>query len=278
MIIGNREFDLLNKIYIMGILNVTPDSFSDGGSYTGVDEALRRTKVMIDEGADVIDIGAESTRPGSQYVSADEELSRLMPVLEAVKKEYDITVSIDTYKAEVADEALRAGADLINDIWGLKYDEGQMARVIAEHDAACVLMHNKKIPVYEELISDIKDELRDSVGIAVDAGIDPGKIILDPGIGFAKTYEENLEILNNMTAFSELGYPLLLGCSRKSVIGNALNLPVEERLEGTLVTTLLAAQAGYSFVRVHDIAANSRVLKMLNAVKTAVLLDGLHSG
>jgi dihydropteroate synthase len=266
MRIGNREFDLKKNTYIMGILNVTPDSFSDGGSYDTVEKALKRTGRMIEEGADIIDIGAESTRPGHMAVSEDEELSRLIPVLDAIKREYDIPVSIDTYKAGTAKEALKHNADLINDIWGLKYDEGEMAGVIADSGKPCILMHNKSEAVYEDLIEDILKELKGCADISVKYGIDRDKIILDPGIGFGKTYEDNLKVLNNLYRFNETGYPLLLGCSRKSVIGYALDLPVTERLEGTLVTTVLAAQAGYSFVRVHDVKENKRVLEMLNKV------------
>ena len=273
MIIGGREFDTENNVYIMGILNVTPDSFSDGGCFDKVDKALKRVGVMIEEGADIIDIGAESTKPGSKQVSADDEINRLMPVLEAIKREYDVPVSIDTYKYETAERALEAGADLINDIWGLKYDDGQMADVIARYNVPCVLMHNRKVPEYLHLINDVIEDLNESVIIANDAGIEKSKIILDPGIGFAKSYNENLEILNNLDAFVEIGYPMLLGCSRKSVIGNALDLPVDKRLEGTIVTTILATQAGYSFVRVHDVKENRRALSMLKAVTSAVLLD-----
>ncbi|MBR6469308.1 MAG: dihydropteroate synthase [Lachnospiraceae bacterium] len=273
MIIGGREFDTENNIYIMGILNVTPDSFSDGGCFDKVDKALKRVGVMIEEGADIIDIGAESTRPGSEQVSADDEINRLKPVLEAIKREYDVPVSIDTYKYETAEKALEAGADLINDIWGLKYDDGRMADVIARFNVPCVLMHNRKVPEYLHIINDVIEDLNESVIIANDAGIEKSKIILDPGIGFAKSYNENLEILNNLDAFSRIRYPMLLGCSRKSVIGNALDLPVDKRLEGTIVTTILASQAGYSFVRVHDIKENKRALSMLKAVTSAVLLD-----
>ena len=262
MQIGNREFNLKNNTYIMGILNITPDSFSDGGNYNTVEKALRRTGRMIEEGADIIDIGAESTRPGHESITSEEELERLIPVLTAIKKEYDIPVSIDTYKAETAEEAIRYGADLINDIWGLKYDNGEMAEVIAGSNRPCVLMHNKKEAVYADLIGDIITELSGTLSIAREKGIAPDKIILDPGVGFGKTYEDNLRVLSRLNDFNVLGYPMLLGASRKSVIGNALNLPVDERLEGTIVTTILAAQAGYSFVRVHDIKENRRALDM----------------
>lgn len=266
MKIGKREFDLKKNTYIMGILNVTPDSFSDGGEYKDVDSALRHALKMSDEGADIIDIGGESTRPGSAPVSAEEEMERIIPVIEAIRKESDIPISIDTYKAETAKEAVKHGANLINDIWGLRYDDGEMAKVIAGYRVPCVLMHNRQDTVYWALLKDMRADLKESLAIAEASGINAGKIILDPGIGFGKTYEHNLTVLNNLEYFNELGYPLLLGCSRKSVIGNALELPVNERLEGTLVTTILAAQAHYAFVRVHDVKENKRALDMYRSI------------
>ena len=268
MIIGNREFDLVNNTYIMGILNVTPDSFSDGGSHESVDEALRHTERMIEEGADIIDIGGESTRPGAGPVTETEELSRVLPVLKAIKARFDIPLSVDTYRAVTAGAALDEGADLINDIWGLRYDKGEMASVVALSNKPYILMHNARNDETPDFINNIRLSLAESLRIAEAAGIDKDKIILDPGIGFNKTFEENLEILKRLDELNALGYPMLLGCSRKSVIGNALELPVDERLEGTLVTTILAAQAGYSFVRVHDVMENKRALMMLDAIQT----------
>lgn len=266
MKIGSREFDLRNNTYIMGILNVTPDSFSDGGSYNKVDDALARSLKMIDEGADIIDIGGESTRPGHERVSADEEMSRVIPVLKALREETDVPISIDTYKAQTVKEALENGADLINDVWGLRYDDGEMAKVVASYEVPCVLMHNRNESVYWALLKDMRSDLKESVTIAQSAGIASEKIILDPGIGFGKTYEHNLTVLNNLEFFNEMGFPMLLGCSRKSVIGNALKLPVDERLEGTLVTTIIAAMAHYSFVRVHDVKENKRALDMYRCI------------
>ena len=268
MIIGNREFDLVNNTYIMGILNVTPDSFSDGGSHESVDEALRHTERMIEEGADIIDIGGESTRPGAGPVTETEELSRVLPVLKAIKARFDIPLSVDTYRAGTAGAALDEGADLINDIWGLRYDKGEMASVVAQSNKPYILMHNARNDETPDFINNIRLSLAESLRIAEAAGIDKDKIILDPGIGFNKTFEENLEILKRLDELNAMGYPMLLGCSRKSVIGNALELPVDERLEGTLVTTILAAQAGYSFVRVHDVMENKRALMMLDAIQT----------
>ena len=266
MRIGKQEFDCKNSTYIMGILNVTPDSFSDGGSYQGRDAALFRVGEMIAEGAHIIDIGGESTRPGYTQITEQEEIERVAPIIEIIKKNYDIPISVDTYKSKVAKASILAGADLINDIWGLKYDSA-MAEVIAKAGVACCLMHNRKEAVYSNFLKDVEADLKECVQIALDAGISQDKIILDPGVGFAKNYEQNLQIIKEMKSFGKLGYPLLLGTSRKSVIGLTLDLPVEERVEGTLVTTVMAVQDGYSFVRVHDIKANARVIRMTEAIR-----------
>lgn len=250
----------------MGILNVTPDSFSDGGRYTAVYPALKRVEKMIEEGADIIDVGGESTRPGYQKISDEEEIGRTAGIIEEIKKNFDIPVSIDTYKSKVALAALQAGADLVNDIWGLKYDS-KLAGIIAEFGAACCLMHNREHTEYKDFMGEMKAGLRESLEIAHKAGIADEKIILDPGIGFGKTYEQNLQAICKLGELRELGYPILLGASRKSVIGLTLNLPVEERLEGTLATTVLGVSAGCSFVRVHDVLENKRVIQMAEAVQ-----------
>lgn len=265
MRIGTHEFDVENQTYIMGILNVTPDSFSDGGKYHGVDAALKRAEQMKSEGAAILDIGGESTRPGYTPVSEEEEMERILPVVEAVKKRLDIPVSVDTYKGVVAEAAILAGADLINDIWGLKAD-AKMAEIVAKHKVACCLMHNRSNPTYKELVQEILMDLNESVAIAERAGISKEKIILDPGVGFAKDYEQNLEVLGNLNQIKTLGYPVLLGASRKSVIGLTLDLPSEERLEGTLATTVAAVQQGCAFVRVHDVKENYRALQMAKAI------------
>jgi len=265
MRIGTHEFDIKNQTYIMGILNVTPDSFSDGGKIQGVDAALRRAEDMIKEGAAILDIGGESTRPGYTPVSEEEEMERVLPVVEAIKQRLDIPVSVDTYKSKVAESAILAGADLINDIWGLKAD-AHMAEVIAKHDVACCLMHNRKEAVYDSFIEDMLTDLRDCITLASQAGIHKDKIILDTGVGFAKDYAQNLEVLRNLHRLNELGYPVLLGASRKSVIGLTLDLPTEERLEGTLTTTVAAVQQGVSFVRVHDVKENYRAIQMAQAI------------
>ena len=265
MKIGNRFFDTQNHTYIMGILNITPDSFSDGGKWNHLDEALRHTEAMIADGADIIDIGGESTRPGHTPVSAEEEAQRVLPVIEAVRKRFDIPISVDTFKSSVAESAIQAGADLVNDIWGLKYDP-HMAEVIAKSGLACCLMHNRDNTEYRNFMEDVKQDLRETIALAKAAGIEDDKIILDPGVGFAKSYENNLEVIRRLKEFNELKYPVLLGTSRKSVIGLTLDLPAAERVEGTIVTTVMAVEAGCMFVRVHDVKENHRAIQMAEAI------------
>lgn len=265
MIIGSREFDTEHNTYIMGILNVTPDSFSDGGRYNSLDAALFRAQQMADEGADIIDVGGESTRPGHTQISDEEEISRVVPVIEKLKHEFDIPLSVDTYKSAVASAAVRAGADLVNDIWGLKYDE-KIASVIAESGAACCLMHNREQAEYNDFTADLMDDMRECVRLADKAGISRDKIILDPGVGFGKTYEMNLTIINRLEILHGLDLPILLGTSRKSVVGLTLDLPADQREEGTLVTTVYAVQKGCAFVRVHDVEKNRRAILMTQAL------------
>ncbi|MGN0268904.1 MAG: dihydropteroate synthase [Lachnospiraceae bacterium] len=261
MIIGNKNFDFDNHCYVMGILNVTPDSFSDGGKWNDMDAALKHTEEMIADGCDILDIGGESTRPGYTLLSDEEEISRVLPVIEAVKTRFDIPISLDTYKSNVAKAGLKAGVDLINDIWGCKYDP-EMASVIAKSGAACCLMHNRKEAVYNDYLNDVLDDLRECVRIAKNAGVADDRIILDPGIGFGKTLEHNLELMNHVEILQELGYPVLLGTSRKSMIGLTLNLPSDQRLEGTLVTTVMGVMKKCCIVRVHDVKANKRAIAM----------------
>lgn len=265
MQIGNREFDLKNQTYIMGILNMTPDSFSDGGRFHEMDKALFHVEEMIEDGAAIIDVGGESTRPGYTVVPDEEEIERVAPVIEGIKLRFDIPVSLDTYKGNVAKAGIAAGADLINDIWGLKHDD-IMAGIIAKSGLPCCLMHNRKEPDYTDYLKDVLTDLSESVRLAEKAGIEDGKIILDPGVGFGKTYENNLEILRCLEELHAFGYPILLGTSRKSVIGLTLNLPVEERLEGTLVTTVFGVIKGCSIIRVHDVKENVRAARMARAI------------
>lgn len=284
MKIGNREFQTKGHTYVMGILNVTPDSFSDGGKWNDRDRALRHVEEMLEEGADIIDIGGESTRPGYTLLPEHEEIERVVPIIEAVKAAFDVPVSLDTYKARVASAGIAAGADLINDVWGLKYDSwsrngadapgngasGQggsaMAQVIAESGLPCCLMHNRRDTDYRDFVHDVIGDLEGTLRLAEQAGIGKERIILDPGVGFAKSYEQNLEIIRRMGELGTLGCPLLLGCSRKSVIGLTLDLPADQRLEGTLVTTVAGVLQGAMFVRVHDVRENVRAVRMAEAI------------
>ena len=265
VLIGNRVFDTKNKYYIMGILNMTPDSFSDGGKWNMLDSALRHTESMIGGGADIIDAGGESTRPGHTTVSEQEEIDRVVPVIEALCRRFDIPFSIDTTKSAVAEAALRAGAVLVNDIWGLKRDR-EMAGVIARSGAACCLMHNRKEIDYTDFMSDLLGDLRESAEIAHEAGISADRIILDPGVGFKKTYEMNLQVINCLEMIVDLGYPVMLGASRKGFIGTTLGLPVSERLEGSLAAVIIGMLRGCSFVRVHDVAETKRAITMAEAI------------
>lgn len=265
MKIGNRIFDVENNCYVMGILNITPDSFSDGGKWNNLDNAMKHTEEMILEGASIIDVGGESTRPGHIQISAQDEIERVVSVIEKIKANYDIPVSIDTYKSKVAKAALLAGADLVNDIWGLKYDE-KMADLIAEFGVPCCLMHNRKNTDYRNFIEDMCEDLEESVEIAKEAGISENNIILDPGVGFVKSYEQNLMAINQLEVIKNIGYPVLLGTSKKSFIGHTLDLTADQRGEGTLVTTVIGVQKGAAFVRVHDVKENIRAIKMTQAI------------
>lgn len=267
MRIGGRDFDTENGVYIMGILNLTPDSFSDGGRWTERDAALRQAARMASEGAAIIDLGGESTRPGHTPVGAAEEAERVLPMVEAVKRETGLPVSVDTYKYETARLALEAGADMINDVWGLKYDAGEMARVIAGSGAACCLMHNRARAEYAHLMPELLHDLRETLRIADAAGIGRDKIILDPGVGFGKSCEQNLAVLNRLEELRVLGLPVLLGASRKSVVGLTLGLPVDERLEGTLATTAIGVLKGAAFIRAHDVRENLLAAKMALAIR-----------
>ncbi len=263
MIIGNREFK--DRTYVMGILNVTPDSFSDGGTHNTLDSALKYAEKMINEGADIIDIGGESTRPGYTPVSDDEEISRVVPVIEKIKDNFDIPISADTYKSAVAEAAAKAGADLINDIWGFKYNE-KVAEITSKYNLACCLMHNRKDAVYNNFIEDVLSDLKESISIAEKHGVNKNKIVIDPGVGFAKNYEQNLEIINKLEELHKLNCPVLLGTSRKSVIGLTLDLPSDKRVEGTIATTVIGVIKNSLFVRVHDVKENKRAILMTEKI------------
>ncbi|MDO9573932.1 MAG: dihydropteroate synthase [Candidatus Contubernalis sp.] len=249
----------------MGILNVTPDSFSDGGKFDNLDNALEQARRMVQQGIDILDIGGESTRPNHQAVSEQEEMERVFPVLEKILKELDVPISIDTYKASVAEEALKMGAHMLNDVWGLKEDP-RLASVAARHEVPLCIMHNRKVHQYQDLMKDIVFDLKESVNLALDAGVKNENIILDPGIGFAKNLEENLEVMRHLEEITAMGYPVLLGTSRKSMIGKVLDLPAEARLEGTAATVTLGIAKGVDIVRVHDIKYMKRVVDMTDAM------------
>lgn len=265
MQIGNRNFDIENHTYIMGILNVTPDSFSDGGKFNNIDKALFHVEEMIKEGADIIDVGGESTRPGHIQISMQEEIERVVPIIDKITSNFDLPVSIDSYKAKVALAGIAAGATLVNDVWGLKYDP-DMAKLIADTNVSCCIMHNRDNTNYGCFMEDMLKDLGASIDLGKIAGIKQDKIILDPGVGFAKSYEQNLEAINRVEELKKLGYPVLLATSRKSVIGLTLDLPSDERVEGTLVTTVMAVMKGCAFVRVHDIKENKRAIMMTQAI------------
>ncbi|MEG0296423.1 MAG: dihydropteroate synthase [Clostridium sp.] len=249
----------------MGILNITPDSFSDGGKFNEIEIAVQRARELVAQGADIIDIGGESTRPGARFVSEDEEIERVVPIIRAIRKELDVPISIDTYKSKTAEAAINAGADIINDVWGFKRDN-KMAEVAAKYNVPCILMHNREDKPYKNLMQEVILDLVDSISLALDAGVSRENIILDPGIGFAKTLEENLMVMKSLEQIKHLGYTVLLGTSRKSMIGLTLDLPANERVEGTVATTVMGIMKGASIIRVHDVLENKRAAVMTDAI------------
>ncbi|UOR10666.1 dihydropteroate synthase [Halobacillus amylolyticus] len=260
-----KQYDYSKQTLVMGILNVTPDSFSDGGKFNGVDRAVERALKMESQGAHIIDVGGESTRPGHAPVNEEDEISRVVPVIEALRDRISVPVSIDTYKAEVAKQALEAGASIINDVWGAKR-EPRIAQVAADYDVPIILMHNRTNKKYRSLIDNMKVDLRESVDIAKQVGVKDQHIILDPGVGFAKTPEDNLVVMRNLHQFVELDYPILLGTSRKSFIGLTLDLPEDQRMEGTGATVCYGVAQGMHIVRVHDVEPIVRMTKMMDAM------------
>jgi len=268
-----RTYDLMENTLIMGILNVTPDSFSDGGLYFDTGRAVEHALRLVAEGAHIIDIGGESTRPGHRPLSGDEERARVIPVIRAVCNATEVPVSVDTSKAEVAEAALDAGAAMLNDVWGGQKDQ-ELLKLAAAADVPICLMHNRQEAVYEDVIAEIKADLLKSVALAEELGVSKEKIILDPGIGFAKTVTDNLQVLKCLHAYTALGYPLLLGTSRKSFIGKVLGLPVEEREEGTAATVAYGICHGASIVRVHNVQYMSRVARMTDAMLRGGCQDG----
>jgi dihydropteroate synthase len=268
--IGKSVFNWGERTYVMGILNITPDSFSDGGRFAYIDAAIAQARKMAAEGADIIDVGGESTRPGAIPVTEEEEKRRVIPVIECLANELEIPISIDSYRAGTAEAAIKAGAAMINDVWGLKAD-AKMSEVAAFYQTPVCIMHNRAEACYKCLIDDMTDDLRESISIAETAGIKRDNIILDPGIGFGKTLEQNLEVMRRLEYFKAMGYPLLLGTSRKSIIGRVLDLPVEERLEGTIATTVAGILKGVDIIRVHDVLQNRRAAVMTDRM---VRVDG----
>ena len=283
--IGSFTFNWGSRTYVMGILNVTPDSFSGDGIISKGDTlsvAIEQARDFLASGADILDVGGESTRPSSAPVNADEEMERVIPIIHALHKNFPETIiSIDTYKAQVAEEAIRAGAYIVNDVWGLRADDG-LALVAAKYKTPVILMHNRSNPAsvevrekfgnayvgaeYQNLIEDVKDELMNSVSLARKAGIAESHIVLDPGIGFGKTREHNLELVNRLDEIRELGYPVLLGTSRKSFIGFTLDLPADQRMEGTAATISVGIMRGADIIRVHDVKEMARIAKMTDAI------------
>ena len=268
--VRGTTFEWGARTYVMGILNATPDSFSGDGLLTDGSDAVRRAvaqaRRMAADGADILDIGGESTRPGHEAVSADDEAGRVVPVVEAVRAALpDMPISVDTTKAPVADAALAAGANIVNDVWGVS-DDDAIARIAAVHGAPLIVMHNRAEPRYEDLMAEIVNDLRRALERAIAAGVDEQRLIVDPGFGFGKTAEHNLVVLRELAALRVLGRPILLGTSRKSTLGKVLDLPANERLEATLATTALGVAAGTDIVRVHDVAPNVRAARMADAV------------
>ncbi len=259
------KLELGERTLIMGILNATPDSFSDGGKFNTIESAVEQAKLMVAEGADIIDIGGESTRPGSMKVDLEEELKRVIPIIEAVSSSVNVPISIDTYKAIVAHHALQAGAHILNDIWGLKHDP-EMGRVAERFGSPIILMHNREETRYDDFVPDVIADLQACIKLAQQAGITKEQIILDPGIGFAKTIDHNIQLMSHLDQISGLGYPVVLGTSRKRFIQQTLGLPANDVVEGTAVTAVLGIMQGCDIMRVHDVRAISRVARMTDAI------------
>ncbi|PRS29224.1 dihydropteroate synthase [Bacillus sp. RJGP41] len=262
---GSFDLDYSNKTLIMGILNVTPDSFSDGGKYNRIDAALKHAERMVNDGADILDVGGESTRPNYERISEEEEIERVAPIIEAISRNIEVPISVDTYKSRVAEAAVKAGAHILNDIWGGKADS-LMPKVAAEYKVPIILMHNRGNMEYGHFVRDVLQDLFESIMLVKDAGVKDENIILDPGIGFAKNLKLNLEMMRNLDKLVSLGYPVLLATSRKSMIGHVLDLPPSERMEGTAATICHGIQQGCQMVRVHDVKEMARTAKMMDAL------------
>jgi len=262
-----KEILLGERTLVMGILNVTPDSFSDGGKYNSIDAALAQAKKLIAEGADIIDVGGESTRPGHTQISSEEEIKRVVPVIEKLSRELDIVISIDTYKYDVAEEAIKAGAHIINDIWGLQYDNGEMAELVKKYDIHIIVMHNQNYEIYKkDIMLTLREFFEKTYKISDKYEIDRNKIILDPGLGFGKNLEQKIEVLSRLNELKHMG-PILLGASKKRFIGKLLNdLPFDERVEGTVATTVIGIEKGVDIVRVHNVLENKRACLVADGI------------
>lgn len=264
---GNKEIILGERTLVMGILNVTPDSFSDGGRYNNLDSAMKQAERLISEGADIIDVGGESTRPGHTQITSEEEISRVVPVIEKISKNLDTIISIDTYKYDVAEEAIKVGVNIINDIWGLQYDKGEMAELVKKSNLPIIAMHNQNDEIYnKDIMLVLREFFEKTFKIADKYGIDRDKIILDPGLGFGKNVEQNIEILSRLNELKDMG-SILLGASKKRFIGKLLNdLPFDERVEGTVATTVIGIEKGVDIVRVHNVLENKRACLVADGV------------
>ena len=264
---GSKEIILGERTLVMGILNVTPDSFSDGGRYNNLDSAMKQAERLISEGADIIDVGGESTRPGHTQITSEEEISRVVPVIEKISKNLDTIISIDTYKYDVAEEAIKVGANIINDIWGLQYDKGEMAELVKKYNLPLIAMHNQNDEVYnKDIMLVLREFFEKTFKIADKYGIDRDTIILDPGLGFGKNVEQNIEVLSRLNELKDMGF-ILLGASKKRFIGKLLNdLPFDERVEGTVATTVIGIEKGVDIVRVHNVLENKRACLVADGV------------
>ena len=264
---GNKEIILGERTLVMGILNVTPDSFSDGGKYNNLDSAIKQAEKLILDGADIIDVGGESTRPGYVQITSEEEISRVVPVIEKISKNLNTIISIDTYKYDVAEEAIKAGANIINDIWGLQYDNGEMAELVKKSKLPIIAMHNQNDEIYsKDIMLSLREFFEKTYKIADKYGIDRDKIILDPGLGFGKNVEQNIEVLSRLNELKDMG-SILLGASKKKFIGKLLNdLPFDERVEGTVATTVIGIEKGVDIVRVHNVLENKRACLVADGI------------
>ena len=264
---GSKEIILGERTLVMGILNVTPDSFSDGGRYNNLDSAMKQAERLISEGADIIDVGGESTRPGHIQITSEEEISRVVPIIEKISKNLDTIISIDTYKYDVAEEAIKAGANIINDIWGLQYDNGEMAELVKKSNLPIIVMHNQNDEIYsKDIMLSLREFFEKTFKIADKYGIDRDTIILDPGLGFGKNVEQNIEVLSRLNELKDMG-SILLGASKKRFIGKLLNdLPFDERVEGTVATTVIGIERGVDIVRVHNVLENKRACLVADGV------------